>query len=50
MTDKEAFIAAICQSPEDHIVRLIFADWLDEFGDGEVDSRRASRAVRRTYR
>jgi uncharacterized protein (TIGR02996 family) len=33
MTDEEAFIQAIAQSPDDDVPRLIFADWLEERGD-----------------
>ena len=29
----EAFIEAILASPEDHSLRLIYADWLEERGD-----------------
>jgi uncharacterized protein (TIGR02996 family) len=30
MTDHDAFIAAICENPDDDTPRLVFADWLDE--------------------
>jgi len=36
MTDVEsAFIESIRAAPEDDIPRLVFADWLDEHGQGE---------------
>lgn len=33
MTERDAFIQAICQDPQNDTIRLIFADWLDERGD-----------------
>jgi uncharacterized protein (TIGR02996 family) len=33
MSDRDALIRAICESPDDDTVRLVFADWLDEHGD-----------------
>ena len=38
MTDRESFLKAIIASPDDHIPRLVFADWLDEFGAGDLDA------------
>src|SRR5262245_45901678 len=35
MTDRDAFIRAICSAPEDDTVRLVFADWLEEHGEEE---------------
>ena len=35
MPDREAFIAAIAANPADDLPRLVFADWLDENGEGE---------------
>lgn len=35
MNTREAFLADICRDPEDDAVRLIFADWLEENGEGE---------------
>ena len=29
----EAFLADICEHPEDDTPRLVFADWLDDHGD-----------------
>jgi uncharacterized protein (TIGR02996 family) len=33
MTEHEAFVRAVCESPFDDTPRLIFADWLEERGD-----------------
>lgn len=33
MTEREAFLKAICDSPDDDTPRLVFADWLTEHGD-----------------
>jgi uncharacterized protein (TIGR02996 family) len=30
MADRESFLAAINEAPDDDSVRLIFADWLEE--------------------
>lgn len=35
MTDREAFLAAILSDPQDDTPRLIYADWLEENGEGE---------------
>lgn len=35
MTDRDSFIAAIAATPTDDLPRLVFADWLDENGDGD---------------
>jgi uncharacterized protein (TIGR02996 family) len=35
MDTKDAFLADICQHPDDDAVRLIYADWLDEHGEPE---------------
>jgi uncharacterized protein (TIGR02996 family) len=35
MSDREAFVAAIAANPHDDLPRLVFADWLEEQGDGE---------------
>lgn len=35
MTDRDAFIRTICESPDDDAPRLVFADWLEEHGDQE---------------
>ncbi len=40
MSERAAFIRAICEEPVDDVRRLVFADWLDEFGD-EADGGRA---------
>lgn len=34
MTEREALINAVVTSPADDLPRLVFADWLDENGDG----------------
>ena len=36
MTDEEAFLAALAERPGDDLTRLVFADWLDERGDGRA--------------
>lgn len=33
MRDKAAFLAAMAAAPEDDLLRLAFADWLEERGD-----------------
>jgi uncharacterized protein (TIGR02996 family) len=35
MTDRTAFLAAIKAAPHDDAPRLVYADWLEEHGDGE---------------
>jgi uncharacterized protein (TIGR02996 family) len=35
MTEREAFLRAIRANPDDDLVRLVFADWLDEQGEHE---------------
>lgn len=35
MTDRDAFLTAICARPFDDLPRLVFADWLDEHGEPE---------------
>ena len=34
-TDKTAFLRAICERPADDAPRLVYADWLDDHGEGE---------------
>jgi uncharacterized protein (TIGR02996 family) len=41
MTDREALIQAIRKSPTDNTVRLVLADWLMEFGEGDQDAATA---------
>jgi uncharacterized protein (TIGR02996 family) len=36
MGDEGAFLRAIAAAPEDDAPRLVFADWLDEHGDGRA--------------
>lgn len=35
MSERESFIRAIVENPEDNTVRLVFADWLQENGESE---------------
>lgn len=35
MTDADKFLAAIIAEPDDDLPRLVFADWLEENGDGD---------------
>jgi uncharacterized protein (TIGR02996 family) len=35
MSTREAFLQAICETPEDDTPRLVFADWLEEQGEAE---------------
>jgi uncharacterized protein (TIGR02996 family) len=35
MTDRAALLAAICAHPDDDTPRLVYADWLDEHGQGK---------------
>ncbi len=35
MSHEEAFLQTICDNPDDDSPRLIFADWLDEHGQGD---------------
>ena len=35
MTERDAFLAAIIESPDDDTPRLVFADWLEEHGEVE---------------
>src|SRR5579872_5879061 len=35
MSQADAFLDAIRESPDDDAPRLIFADWLDDHGDGD---------------
>ena len=47
MSDREAFLGAIRDAPEDHRVRRVYADWLEENGEPEVaaEQRRLADAV-----
>src|SRR5262245_52917155 len=35
MSEREAFLRAICKNPDDDTPRLVFADWLQENGEEE---------------
>lgn len=35
MTDREALLAAVRESPDDDLPRLVFADWLDDRGESD---------------
>jgi uncharacterized protein (TIGR02996 family) len=39
MTQEEAFLQAICESPGDDVPRLVYADWLEEHGGPEGAAR-----------
>jgi uncharacterized protein (TIGR02996 family) len=42
MTENDAFLADICEHPDDDAPRLVYADWLEEHGDqGRADFIRA---------
>ena len=50
MTDGDALVAAIRAAPEDDAPRLVFADWLDEHGQGErAEFIRIQVAMRREH-
>lgn len=38
MTDRESLLAAIKANPRDDLPRLVYADWLDEFGAADLDA------------
>src|SRR5689334_5073625 len=33
MSEADALLAAICEAPQDDAPRLVYADWLEEYGD-----------------
>jgi uncharacterized protein (TIGR02996 family) len=39
VTQRDAFLQAICENPEDDATRLIYADWLEEHGDDQDAAR-----------
>lgn len=41
MSDRDALIAAIRAHPDEDTPRLVYADWLDEFGAGDRDAATA---------
>ena len=46
MSDDSAFLAAIREQPDDAIVRLVYADWLQERGDARHELIRVEAAMR----
>jgi len=38
MTNRDHFIAALDADPSDQVTRLVFADWLEENGEGQADT------------
>lgn len=38
MTDRKALLAAIAENPKDMTTRLVYADWLQENGGGDLDA------------
>lgn len=46
MSDEEAFQAALDANPDDHVTRLVFADWLEERGDPRAEGYRAMGKLR----
>ncbi len=40
MTDNDALLRAILDSPDDDAPRLVYADWLEENGDATRPGRR----------
>jgi uncharacterized protein (TIGR02996 family) len=46
-SDADAFEAAIAAAPDDQAPRLVFADWLDERGDGDAAARQRRLATLR---
>ncbi len=47
MSDEDAFQAALDANPDDHVTRLVFADWLQEHGDERAEGYRAMGVTRR---
>jgi uncharacterized protein (TIGR02996 family) len=41
MSDREALLAAIAANPREETTRLVYADWLDEHGESDVDKATA---------
>ena len=39
MNEREAFLEAIAANQDDTLIRLVFADWLDEHGEPEEAER-----------
>jgi uncharacterized protein (TIGR02996 family) len=46
MTDERAFLAAILQRPDDHVRKLVYADWLEDQGDPRAEYLRLMVKVR----
>lgn len=38
MTEQQALLRAIAANPLDRLPRLVYADWLDEFGESDLDA------------
>ncbi len=47
MSDEDAFQAALDANPDDHVTRLVFADWLQDRGDERAEGYRAMGVMRR---
>ena len=47
LDQREAFLLAIFTNPDDDLPRLVFADWLDERGEGEAAHRIRSECGRK---
>ena len=35
MNERDALLRAVCENPDDDTPRLVFADWLQEHGEGD---------------
>ncbi|QEL20544.1 TIGR02996 domain-containing protein [Limnoglobus roseus] len=50
MSEQDAFQAAIDDDPDDHVRRLVFADWLEDRDDPRAEGYRALGLLRRCPR
>jgi uncharacterized protein (TIGR02996 family) len=48
MTEEAGFLEAILRAPADDTLRLVYADWLEERGDGRAELLRVEDHLRRT--